>query len=124
MVGADALTVTAEVDDDEAAEPVATTTTTSLDQALATSRALSSETVTAAEPVHRPGCSHDRASDDAPTTIASTPSERRDSHDEILGTVYVRPHRRTAYVDAVYCYSWSSVFCRSVCHDREPCKNG
>ena len=89
MVGAAALTTTAEVDDDEAAEPVATTTTTSLDQALATGRSLSSETVTvAAEPVQRPGSSHDTASDDAPATIASTPSERRDSHDEILGTVF------------------------------------
>jgi len=32
------------------------------------------------------------------------------------------------YVYAAYCYRWSSVvcmtFCRSVCHDREPCRNG
>ena len=34
----------------------------------------------------------------------------------------------TTYVDAAYCYRRSSVVClsavcRSVCHDREPCKN-
>jgi len=41
---------------------------------------------------------------------------------------YHGPHRSTMYVDAAYCYRWSSVVCRSVsqsvCHNREPCKNG
>ena len=43
-----------------------------------------------------------------------------------------RPHRRTTYVDAAYCYRSSSVVCRSVClsvglsvcHTSELCKNG
>jgi len=29
-----------------------------------------------------------------------------------------------ALVDTAYCYRQSSVVCRSVCHDHEPCKNG
>jgi len=32
----------------------------------------------------------------------------------------IRPHRNTMYIDAAYCYRWSSV----VCHDCQPCKNG
>jgi len=36
--------------------------------------------------------------------------------------VIFRPHRSTRYVDSAYCYGRSSVVCRSVCHDREPCK--
>jgi len=35
-----------------------------------------------------------------------------------------RPHRSSTYVDAAYCYWPSSVVSRSVCHTREPCKNG
>ena len=31
-------------------------------------------------------------------------------------------HRTTTYVDVAYCYRWSSVVCRSVCHNGEPCK--
>ena len=31
---------------------------------------------------------------------------------------------RTMYVDVVYCYRPSSVVCRLVCHNSEPCKNG
>jgi len=30
----------------------------------------------------------------------------------------IRPHRNTMYIDAAYCYRWSSV----VCHDCQPCK--
>jgi len=45
-----------------------------------------------------------------------------------LISVHSRPHRSTAYADAAYCYRRSSVVCLSVClsvcHDREPCKNG
>jgi len=29
----------------------------------------------------------------------------------------IRPHRRTTYVDYAYCYRWSTVVCRSVCHE-------
>jgi len=38
----------------------------------------------------------------------------------------IRPHRHrsTTYVDAAYSYRPSSVVCQSVCHTREPCKNG
>jgi len=40
----------------------------------------------------------------------------------------IRRRRRTTYVDAACCYRPSSVVCRSVflsvCHDREPCRNG
>ena len=36
----------------------------------------------------------------------------------------IRPHRGTMYVDGACCYGRSSVVCLSVCHDREPCKNG
>jgi len=34
----------------------------------------------------------------------------------------VTTHRSTTYVDAAYCYRRTMV-CRSVCHDREHCKN-
>jgi len=34
------------------------------------------------------------------------------------------PHWRTTYVDAAYCYRPSTMVCQSVCHSREPCKNG
>ena len=30
-------------------------------------------------------------------------------------SVIIRPHRRTTYVDAAYCWRWSSVVCLSVC---------
>jgi len=35
----------------------------------------------------------------------------------------VRPHRSTTYVDVAYCYRLSSVVCRSVCDNSQPCKN-
>ena len=38
--------------------------------------------------------------------------------------VLIRSHRSATYVDAAYCYWQSSVVDLSVCHDREPCKNG
>jgi len=37
--------------------------------------------------------------------------------------IIFRPHCRTVYVDAAYCYIPNSVICRSVCHSSEPCKN-
>jgi len=40
--------------------------------------------------------------------------------------IIIRPHRRSTYVDAAYCYRPSSVVCRSVgwsvCHSSEPYK--
>jgi len=47
-------------------------------------------------------------------------------------TFIIRPHHRTMYVDAAYCYQPSSMVCLSVCwcvslsvcHTNEPCKNG
>ena len=40
--------------------------------------------------------------------------------------IIIRPHRSTAYVEAVYGYRPSSVVCRSICpgHTSELCKNG
>jgi len=43
--------------------------------------------------------------------------------DHLLGII-IRTHRSTTYVDAAYCYRLSSVVCRSVCHNSEPCKKG
>jgi len=40
-----------------------------------------------------------------------------------LTTYCFRQQHSTAYIDAAYCYRCSVVF-RSVCHDREPYKNG
>jgi len=38
--------------------------------------------------------------------------------------IYIfRPHRISTHVDAAYCYRLSREVCRSVCHDREPCRN-
>jgi len=41
--------------------------------------------------------------------------------------IIIRPQNSTTYVELNYCYRRSSVvclsLCRSVCHDREPCKN-
>jgi len=34
------------------------------------------------------------------------------------GIAIIRPHRSTTYVDAAYCYRWSSVVCQSVCVSR------
>ena len=46
----------------------------------------------------------------------------------LVVVIVVTPHCSTTYVDAAYCYRWSSVVCRSVCwsvcHGRESCKNG
>jgi len=38
--------------------------------------------------------------------------------------IIIRTHRSTTYVDTAYCHRPSSVVCGSVCHSREPCKNG
>jgi len=37
--------------------------------------------------------------------------------------IIFRPHCRTVYVDAAYCYIPNNVVCRSVYHSSEPCKN-
>jgi len=34
-----------------------------------------------------------------------------------------RLHRSSTYIDATYCYR-CGIICRSICHAREPCKNG
>ena len=55
--------------------------------------------------------------------MTTTDADTYDKDDNGDDNVVVRPHRLTTYLDAADCYRPSSVVCRSVCHDREPCKN-
>jgi len=49
---------------------------------------------------------------------------QRDRSEHIIIVFIISPRRSTTFVDTACCHRPSRVVSLSVCHDREPCKNG